>query len=198
MKTLSNAIAVTIFIGALAGLAYGVYLGFEWVQSVVALLSPPSQTLVLLILAAVLTSLVAVSVTRRAVGRVRLQNRLSDHRIELYRVLLNCGRILADPRAATAEGVREARDALDALQADVLLLGSPTVIERSHELVATLQSPSSDETMAEPGEVLNELLRAMRQELGHQASLAETRLAWPARPPQPQQPEAATLVHEAT
>ena len=174
MKSLTTFIVVFIVFAAIAAVFYGGYQAIGYVWQLYAELDATLRLILLSSFAVFLLGSFVLAGAIKLSAQVKNRGQLADVKINLYRTLVELYEsYLSGSQATIAQSQKEIQIRLVELSADMTLLADSSVIEAHRKLEAAVIN-REDENMQRL--LYQQLIRKMRQDLGHGTNIEETRL----------------------
>ncbi len=174
MKSITTFIVVTLVLSVIAALFYGGYLAIVYIWHLFDGLDTTLRLVLLSSFAVFLLGCFLISGGIKSAAQTRLKAQLSDTKIDLYKAMVEVYDVYF---SALQAGVKtQQQDALLKLQAkaaELNVIAGSAVIECFRKLDQSIQNRESVDALTSQ---YQQLIKKMRQDLGHSTNLDETRL----------------------
>ncbi|MDH3469535.1 MAG: hypothetical protein OES26_27230 [Gammaproteobacteria bacterium] len=171
MKSFFTLIVALAVIAAIGALLYGGYLGLIYLWQVYAGLDEVIRIVLLSAMAAVLLSAFVIAGAIKSAGQAAVRNQMGEAKLGLYKSLVEAYATYFTASDQSSPATIFAK--LEALQAELQILSSSSVLESHGRLAAALRDRQPRERIED---LFRKLVKNIRRDMGHGAQYDESRL----------------------
>lgn len=177
MKSLITFIGTLIAFAAIGAVFYGGYLAMGYVWRLYATLDPTLLLILLSSFAVFLLGCFKLSGAIKSSAQLKNKGRLTEVKINLYKnLIILYGSVLSGSQLANAQLQKEIQNRLDELNPEMNLVADSSVIKAHRKLESALKDGENEDKLHM---LYQHMVKKMRQELGHDATIDESRLKFP-------------------
>ncbi|TKB25853.1 hypothetical protein FCL47_12210 [Desulfopila sp. IMCC35006] len=174
MKSQMTYIGVLMVFAAIAVVFFGGFLAIGYVWHLYVELDATLRLILLSSFAVFLVGCFVLAGAIKSSAQLKNKGRMVGAKINLYKTLVDLyGSYLSVSQAATAQSQKKTLGRISELNAEMTILADSSVIEAHRKLVEAI---SNNEAVEKLTVLYQQLIRKMRQDMGHSISIEESKL----------------------